>query len=1647
MVDDPTPAEGIAIIGMAGRFPGAADVDAFWNNLSAGVESVTFFSEAELLAAGVSPGAIADPRYVRARARVDGADRFDPAFFGMSPREAEGTDPQHRIFLEHCWEAFERAGHDPARVRGAVGVFAGAGADGYLVHHLVPERATLAALGPLGALVGNDKDHLALRVSYKLDLRGPSLTVQTACSTSLVAVQLACQALLGYQCDMALAGGVSLAFPRDHGYLFQEGLILSPDGHCRPFDAAARGTVIGEGAGVVLLRRLEDALADGDPIHAVIRGAAVNNDGAAKVGYTAPGVEGQAEVIAAAHALAGVSARSIGYVEAHGTGTALGDPIEVSALARAFRAGGARAGGVLLGSVKGNIGHLNTASGVASLIKTAFALEHRELPASLNFSRPNPELDLASTPFAVCASARPFPAGPDGGPRRAGVSSFGFGGTNVHAVLEEPPPEPLASPSPRLWHLLTLSARSDEARDAMSRRLADHLEAHPELDLADVAHTLHVGRRAFARRRAVVARDRAEAIAALRGEAERVIDGAVTSDGSAPEVAFLFPGQGAQRAGMGAEIARAEPVFREALDRAAEIARPLLGLDLREVISSGEGLDDTALTQPALFAVEHALARLWMSWGVIPGALLGHSLGEFTAACLAGVMSLEDTLALLVARGRRMAATGPGAMLALPLGEAELAPLLGASLSIAAVNGPRATVVSGPEPAVAALAEQLEAHGIRGRPLRATRAFHSALMDPAAAAFATDAARARLVAPSIPYLSNRTGAFITPAEATDPRAWGRHLREPVRFADGLAELARAPRRVLLEVGPGRALTALSAQQRGGVRAVPSLEGGAGGELSALYAALGALWCEGAPVDWDAFHEGERRRRVRLPTYPFERRRCWVDAPAPSLPAEDGLAVEARRLRAMEASLGASAPAPIADDPVLAADLAALASALVGRFLRDAGVDPEGSPVALRAALGVAPRFHRMLDFLLALRAPGVEAIEALSARIVARRPDLGGLVRLLDHCAAHYQGALSGRVEAISVLYPGGSTELMDACERRSGFRGEQLYLRLLCDAVRAFARARPGRAVRVLEVGGGQGTLTWPLVEALRGEDVAYHFTDVTRAFLADARAEAERRGLAGRMSFGLFDISRPPAAQGLAAESFDVIVAFNVVHATADLAASLRHLGAVLAPGGRLALCELLRADPWDTMIWGLADGWWSFDDGLRRASPIVDLPTWEGLLRALGFDRVDGFPEGASARARAQHGLVIGSLAPGRVVVPAPAEAAADVGPGTARSTEHVAPRDDDERRIAAICEELLGVRGIGVHDDFFALGADSLVTLRIADRVARDLGRELPASASFRGATVAKMAVALGRRAAPEAGSPLVCIQAGGARPPLFFVHPAAGVIFPYVELARALGPDQPFYGLQARGLDGEAPPDATIEDMARRYVAALRSAQPAGPYHVGGFSFGCLVAFEMAQQLRRDGQEVALLALVDEPAPIDGFRPSRAVMAKLVFTSVARTIWPHLHDYLYLGGASRDRSGAPSQRLPKLDQILRFRPDFALIERFVAGAALADFVPMESREMVARQPAVVPMFRLFLVHLRETLAYAPAAYPHAVTLYKATKLEGRAGQDPTMGWGALAAGGVRVRPMPGEHLTMIRRPHVAALAAAMRADLDEAMGLG
>lgn len=1356
----------LAVIGLACRFPGATDVDAFLELLRAGREGVSHFTPAELIAAGIDPALVARPDYVPAHGILPDPGRFDAAFFGYSPREAELLDVQQRVFLETAWTALEHAGYNPTRLDGPCGVFAGSGFNTYLLHHIAANPAVVASAGGFQVMLANDKDHLATRVAYKLNLTGPALTLATACSTSLVAVHQAAQSLLAGECDLALAGGVSIRLPQVAGYLHQQGMILSPDGHCRAFAADAAGTVGGNGVGAVVLKRAADAMADGDTIHAIMRGSAINNDGAAKVGYTAPGPDGQAAVIAQALAVAEVSAAAIGYVEAHGTGTKLGDPIEIAALTRVFRRDTDRRAFCALGAVKTNLGHLDAAAGIAGFIKTVLSLREREFFPTLHHHAPHPAIDFAASPFTVATVHAPWPAPPDGHPRRAGVSSFGIGGTNAHVILEEAPAPPVAPPPPPgdATHLFVISARTPAARDQLGAALA----RYPYAGAArDAAFTLARGRSAFAHRGAFHGPNLATAREVARDDA-----------GSGRRVAWLFPGQGSQTPGMAAALHAADPLFRRTLDDICARFQPHLdGVDLRALLladpadeAAATTLARTELTQPALFALGHALAIRWFALGLTPAALLGHSIGEWVAATLAGVFSLEDVLPLVAQRGRLMAAQAPGAMLAVGLEETAARTDLPPALTVAALNAPDQTVLSGPAAAIAAHAAALAARGVSAMQLRTSHAFHSPAMAPAAEALGRALAGVKLSPPQIPFVSNVTGTWITTAEATDPAYWARQLLAPVRFADGVAALLGDGPTLLLEMGPGR--TALGLARRHAAwndthRAI-SLTG------TDLSAVLAKVWCAGGAVDWSHHYADRPARRVPLPTYPFGGEVYWIHADSPLVgdrrPPSEWLHLPAWQRVA----------APIPTAPVDAGSWHIIGgppawSEALGRRLQSLG-----------ANLGALAKARWVID----LRGlEGKASFDSLriTARELAARPLVPG-TRLLVVTAGLASLAGEQTIDPAAALLLGPTRvlprEAPDCAARLVDLVSGTPATPALVDTLISEARAEDEntvvlwrRGVRWTEtltpqpttpaplpaahgltlVTGGRGGLGGVLATTL-GERVirlgrqpsaepGYRAIDVTdRAALITLRDEL---GKAGTPVTRILHAAGLPASGTLlraSAAATRSVLAPKVAGTRAlwdvfgpdlrdgfilmsSLSARLGEFGqsdyaAANAFLDAFALAHHTPERPVISLAW---DAW--ADVGM--AARLADAPgiaAHHAARRPWLITPAEGLTALAAALATrephvliATHPLDGRTVTPPRDVTPTPSSPAPRH-PRPDLATPYVAPGSPDEQRLTELWGELLGIAEVGANDNFFDLGGHSLLATQLIARL-RDTGLTL------------------------------------------------------------------------------------------------------------------------------------------------------------------------------------------------------------------------------------------------------------------------------------------------------------------------------------
>lgn len=885
----------IAIIGMSCRFPDAPDKNQFWQNLKNGLGSIVpvekgkedgILDNIDYMSYPSIRKMLSDPNYVRRGSLLKGVDLFDASFFGLNPGEVEVMDPQQRLFLECSWEAVEDAGYDTERFPGLVGVYAGCGISKYLLSNLFAHVDLIYSERDFLIVTGNENDYLSTRVSYKLDLKGPSFTVQSACSTSLVATHVACQSLLSGECDMALAGGAHVIIPHNAGYLHRPGGILSATGNCYAFDGRADGTVFAHGGvGVIVLKRLDEAIRDGDNIYSIIKGSCVNNDGSVKAGYVAPGVNGQTAVVKEALSLANVDPETIQYVETHGTGTALGDPLEVTALTQAFRSRTDKKSFCAIGTVKSNIGHAAVAAGVAGLIKTTMALKNQAIPASLNFEDANPLIDFGNSPFFVNTKLREWKKGET--PRRAGVSAFGVGGTNAHVILEEAPAKQAAPESPLPWKILVLSAKTTTALDKMTQDLAEYLQKE-NASLSDTAFTLGIGRRQWEQRRFILCQNKEDALNAIQSKDTKKMVSMAEDKKNRP-VVFMFSGQGSQYVNMGLELYKEIPLFRETVDHCCKILKPDLGLDLKEILypspekeeEAKDKILQTSFTQPSLFVLEYAVAKLWMQWGIVPESMIGHSIGEYVAACLSGVFSLESALHLVAVRGKLMQAMLPGEMLAVPLDAKELEPLLKPGLSLAAHNAPSRCVVAGDAQAIASFEAEQEAKGVACRRLFTSHAFHSEMMQPMLDSFIKEVKKIQLHEPQIPYISNLTGKWITKEDVQDPNYWAKHLRNTVRFSDGIVELMKESKRVFLEVGPGQTLVTLSkAHGKGKAKLSPlaSVRGpqDQGSDCFFFMTNLGKLWASGAKIEWKKFYEQEKRSRVSLPTYPFERQRHWID---------------------------------------------------------------------------------------------------------------------------------------------------------------------------------------------------------------------------------------------------------------------------------------------------------------------------------------------------------------------------------------------------------------------------------------------------------------------------------------------------------------------------------------------------------------------------------------------------------------------------------------------------------------------------------------------------------------------------------------------------------------------------------------------------
>ena len=1921
--------DSVAIVGMAGRFPGADNIESLWQNLCRSVESISFFKPEEL-GPGIEPYLRDDPDYVRARGILEGAEFFDAPFFGIGPLEASVMDPQQRVFLELAQHALENAGYDPSRYKGLIGVYAGVGDNHYYTTNLLCHPDLIARAGKLTVEYGNEKDYISLRVAYALDLRGPAISLNTACSTALVTIDTAYHALLNYECDMALAGGIDIGVPQKSGFLYQEGGTFAKDGHCRPFDAEATGTMFCDGAGIVVLKRLKDALADGDTIHAVIRGSAKNSNGARPASFLAPSVEGQAEVIAMAQARAGVPVESIGYIEAHGTGTPVGDPIELEALRKVFEAKTGKKQFCYVGSIKGNIGHPTNAAGVAGVIKAAMVLQREQIPPTLHFKRLNPKIELAESPFRIADRLVPYPKGAE--PRRAAVSSFGFGGTNAHTILEEAPPQ-LPGTKSRPMQLLITSARSASALDGYHQSLAKQFESFSGIGFADAAYTLQLGRRQMAHRGFVVARDAAEASKLLR-EPHPLRCAKRLCERRDPPVVFMFGGQGSQYVNMGQNLYLGEPLFRAVVDDCCEFLKPHMGRDLRELLFPADGdeataqqsLQDTFFTQPAIFVIEYALARFWQSLGIQPAMMVGHSIGEFVAATLAGVWDLEDALRIIALRGRLMQSLPRGSMLSVGASIENVQKTLPARLQIASNNAPGLCVVAGPDAEVAAFKEQLESQNIFCRHLHTSHAFHSSMMEPMLEPLRAEVAKVKLRPPSLPFVSTVTGKPITEKETTDPAYWSRHARSTVQFSTAVQWLIANHYDLFLECGPRATLCSLARKQFTAERsytAVPSLSDTHAdhAEWVTILFALGTLWQNGVSVDWDAFYAHEWRRRVPLPTYPFERQRYWVDPVAGDAAAgsqsTSKLSGEPGRLPDQLVAVGASSgqaapPAPSGSRKErLAARLVDILASISGRdpsqlsrsttFLEQ-GMD---SLSLTQVAFAIRQEFAQKVSFsqlmkdlpnadLLAayldqslpaeilsepvpepakqaaeqpfpnvLSQPDAETKEinaklrdivSQQARIISRlvamlenhgvaqaprfssphaespaiaveplpapTPQHTGLrkvpstfaqrgiyfsSRFSDHLSACYNESMTLYVRGtVSVPKLTRAVErlvqrhdALRACFDESGstmqiapmvVRVPVVDLSGAADAAKrerelqqliAKETARPFRLpqgplfraqiVLMAEdsaavVFTGHHTICdgWSL-DVLIHDLCAFYSEEVSGRAVplppvnsyADYVSHANERACSAEFSAareywrkkfanGFHALVLPtdrerPSRRQFAANHLERRISASLVHDLRKLAAeqgcsffavTLAALSLVLArisrqrsfvialptaeqpavgqPNlvghcvnmvpfavelreGESASAFLARtnsdiAAAHDHAAFALvnlledlhptkpAHGVVSISAGLTSVKKwnLKDLPqsgfavdyavnpksfeslelylnaveVGDGLELKCQYDRAL-FTEAkvgswlASCEQVLQElvldtsreVLQIANLSSGRRP---PVEAVYALTSNHPEAVEiaheaitYVAPRSETEKILTGIWKEVLRTENIGIHDDFFELGGQSLSAVSVTNRIEAALKTRLPLAALLEAPTIQQLSRLLDEKRSKHSWSPLVTLERSGTRRPVFLFHSHGGNVLEYRPLARRLGKDRPVYALQSRGLDGSKIEEPRVEEMAAYYLEEIRSVQPHGPYYLGGFCLGGIVALEAARQLEESGERADLVFMIN------------SATAKYVQLP-PETGWPRRQYYLGRQRLALEWNNLSSHSLGQRAAYFSARAKRVTEVCQVRSEMFWESLRHRKNGHNSHHSLTYHLEQLAMAYDRAWKVYEPKPYAGRVLHVYAEHQPLGIDPDPSLGWSEYLTGEYTVRAIPGFRQNLLDEPAVDLVAEFVRSALDE-----
>ncbi len=1293
----------IAIIGMGCRFPGGAnDPASLWRLLCNGVDAIRevppdrwdideFYDPNP-----DAPGKMSS----RWGGFLDEVETFDADFFGISPREAVTMDPQQRLFLEVSWESLENAGQSPQKLlRTPTGVFVGIASNDYAQLQMQFGDPNL-----IDAYLATGTCHSVAsgRLSYLLGLQGPSISIDTACSSSLVAIHLACQSLRLGECRLALAGGVNVILAPELLINFSKSHMMAADGRCKTFDAAADGFVRGEGCGVVVLKRLNDAVAEGDHILAVIRGTAINQDGRSS-GLTVPNGSSQQDVIRQALANAGVAPLDVGYVETHGTGTSLGDPVEVRALNAIYGAGRSQDHPLALGSIKTNLGHLETAAGVAGLLKAMLVLIHGEIPPHLHFKEPSPHIPWKEYSISVPTQCTPWPS--SSGRRIAAVSSFGFSGTNVHLVMEEAPNagpligggeesaerrseegtdggggEIMATLKPvidRPIHLLTVSAKSEGVLKKLANRYEHYLAEHPEADIADVCYTANAGRSHFEHRLSMVAASAEQMrqnLAAMGTELEPAGSNRGHADLTQRlEPVFLFTGQGGQYTNMGRGLYESEPTFRDIVNRCDEWLRPHLPKPLLSVLYPRRGeatpLDETQYTHVAMFAVQCGLAQVWRSWGLEPGLVMGHSVGEIVAATVAGQMSLEDGLMIMRERGRLMQSLPPtGMMASLLAGVERVAPFLEPyrdRVSIAAVNGPESTVISGERTAVQEILRTLEAQGIKIKPLKVSNSFHSPLVEPVLKEFEQAAARATFRSPQMALFSSMRLELVGSQNLLDARYWSHNLRHTVRFSEAIGAVYDQGYRVFLEIGPSPILVNMASQcvPPGQGIWLPSLREGRN-DWDQMLESLGTLYVNGADIDWVAFDRPHRRKKVMLPSYPWTRAPYWTEA-AKTRQRGSHSQDSSPWQQVVTAARDQSRQVPIDLDlesyKAKWEYLDGLTAVYIAHSLRALGAfeteNQSHTVDSLIQKCNILPAYRILLsrwlqklelEGLLVLKdgsyvnpspLPSV-SFEACSSAPENPLADIPFVLEYMKRCGQMAAAVVTGESSPLETLFPGGSAEMAEGIYDHWAL---SRYFNGIAKAVvaRLVGSWPRGRTLRLVEIGAGTGGTTSALLPLLPPQQTLYCFTDVSQFFFRLAERKYKDYPF---LRFGLLDIERSPAEQGFGRHSFDLVIAANVLHATRNLDETIENVASLLGPGGILLLYEVTQPRSWIEFSYGLIEDWHRFNDGWRRESPLLSRTQWEQALMSHGFKEIAAFPEpGSPAEILGEHVIVARAAIP--------------------------------------------------------------------------------------------------------------------------------------------------------------------------------------------------------------------------------------------------------------------------------------------------------------------------------------------------------------------------------------------------------------------